>query len=245
VLFSDTRVAEFINEHFEPSWKSLRPVPIVTIDFGNGTKVRRTLHGNVATSVCTSDGKLLDVLPGIYSPDAYVDRLGELGLLHRYVTGRSSPRELRASALRSYHRQRATGLANGTAPLRFTEQPYRRQSITGIEKGTKTVLQPAPRIRSRAAHASGRTHASRAGAARTPGPGKDLSTWEALAEDTRVNETIRRRQIHEYLADKTSVTPDAVTKWLYREVLHADLDDPYLGLGKILFDAYPFEGEDR
>ena len=35
-----------------------------------------------------------------------------------------------------------------------------------------------------------------------------------------------------------------MTRWLDREVLHADLDDPYLGLGKILFDTYPFAKED-
>jgi hypothetical protein len=35
-----------------------------------------------------------------------------------------------------------------------------------------------------------------------------------------------------------------VTKKLYKEVLHADLDDPYLGLGPTLFAGYPFAGED-
>jgi hypothetical protein len=28
-------------------------------------------------------------------------------------------------------------------------------------------------------------------------------------------------------------------------VLHADLDDPYLGLGKSLFANYPFAAEDK
>jgi len=34
--------------------------------------------------------------------------------------------------------------------------------------------------------------------------------------------------------------PADVTKQLYREVLHADIDDPYLGLGETLFKDYPF-----
>ena len=29
--------------------------------------------------------------------------------------------------------------------------------------------------------------------------------------------------------------PEQIKRWLYREVLHADLDDPYLGLGDALF----------
>ena len=36
------------------------------------------------------------------------------------------------------------------------------------------------------------------------------------------------------------VKPDAMTKWLYRDVLDTDLDDPYLGLGKVLFSNHPF-----
>ena len=39
--------------------------------------------------------------------------------------------------------------------------------------------------------------------------------------------------------------PAALTKWLYKEVLHADLDDPYLGLGPALFASYPFAKEDK
>jgi hypothetical protein len=35
-----------------------------------------------------------------------------------------------------------------------------------------------------------------------------------------------------------------VTKLVYKEVLHVDLDDPYLGLGEVLFATYPFAKED-
>jgi hypothetical protein len=36
-----------------------------------------------------------------------------------------------------------------------------------------------------------------------------------------------------------------VTRPLYRDVLHADLDDPYQGLGKALFCTNTFAREDR
>lgn len=73
----------------------------------------------------------------------------------------------------------------------------------------------------------------------------NLANWKALVEDTRINESVRRRQIHAYLAENGPVHPDKLTKWLYREVLHSDLDDPYLGLGKALFENYPFRAEDE
>ncbi|MDH3718724.1 MAG: hypothetical protein OES79_11450, partial [Planctomycetota bacterium] len=69
---------------------------------------------------------------------------------------------------------------------------------------------------------------------------QQLARWDLLAEDTRINERVRRLAIHRYLARCGTVSPSDVTRWLYREVLHADLDDPYLGLGKTLFASYPF-----
>ena len=41
------------------------------------------------------------------------------------------------------------------------------------------------------------------------------------------------------------VRPEKVLKPIYKDVLHADLDDPYLGLGKELFASYPFAKEDE
>jgi hypothetical protein len=71
----------------------------------------------------------------------------------------------------------------------------------------------------------------------------ELANWKALIEDTRLNETDRRGQIHTMLASRKLTSPAAVTKWLYKEVLHADLDDPYLGLGPTLFASYPFKDD--
>jgi hypothetical protein len=73
---------------------------------------------------------------------------------------------------------------------------------------------------------------------------EDVASWKELAEDTRLNETTRRRQIHDLLADAGMVQPAKVTRPIYKEVLRADLDDPYLGLGKVLFETYPFGREE-
>jgi hypothetical protein len=63
---------------------------------------------------------------------------------------------------------------------------------------------------------------------------------QLLAADTTYNETERRALIHRKLAELPTVHPDGVHRWLYKEVLHADLDDPYLGLSPVLFGKYPF-----
>jgi len=103
----------------------------------------------------------------------------------------------------------------------------------GIERRTEQIVRQAP---------------GNAGNISAPGPrprpGSDLADWQPLALDTWHNETQRRLLIHDRLAQPTSVRPVQIKRWLYKEVLHADLDDPYLGLGDALFGDDVF-GEDQ
>ncbi len=85
MLFSDENVAREINEKFEPIWVSVRDVPTVTIDFGKGHKIMRTLHGNVATHVLTADGTIVDILPGLYESQEYLAQLDQLWWVHHYM----------------------------------------------------------------------------------------------------------------------------------------------------------------
>jgi hypothetical protein len=232
VLFSRNDIAQFINNCFEPVWESVRAVPIVRIDFGNGTVLTRTLHGNIATSICSADGKILDILPGVYQPEAYLAALDQLRMLPQYLKAKTP--ELSATKLREYHETQANALARTGAAGRLID--VSRMSKAKIESSIKLVLNPG------AGAEDVRTVASN----ERPEPmsAEDLTSWTLLAEDTRVNETQRRRLIHEKLATASAVAPADVTKWMYKEVLHADLDDPYLGLGKVLFASYPFAKED-
>jgi hypothetical protein len=65
-------VSQFLRDNYVLHWQSVRPVPRVTIDFGDGRKLERTLTGNSAHYVLSSDGTPLDVLPGLYSPLAFL-----------------------------------------------------------------------------------------------------------------------------------------------------------------------------
>ena len=245
MLFSNEEVAAAINEKFEPAWESVRPVPRVTIDFGNGKVVRRTLHGNVATYVTSADGRVLDVLPGIYEPATYLNRLREFQQLFTYVHqgrwGRLGE-ELLDYRVQDYHATQAAALKEGGKRAEFKMVEGDPRAIVAIEAHLQLVLEPHRRIQARGAVARGDFDIENA-EVRVDSVA-DLPEWKALAEDTAVNETVRRRQIHEYLAKAGPTTPDDMKKWLYREVLHADLEDPYLGLGEILFDSYPFAEED-
>jgi hypothetical protein len=231
-------VANFINANFEPVWESVRPVPLVRIDFGNGKVLTRTLHGNIASYVCAADGQLLDILPGIYTPVTYTQRLLQLRLLANYVDQQGASK--RAERLKAYHEGQRQALAKKQVPPIFVNLADRSKAV--IEGGIKAVLLPGRKVpvgveRPRTAAVSARLP-------RLATP-EDLADWKLLTKDTEQNESERRRQIHELLTAAGAVKPAAVTKRLYKEVLHADLDDPYLGLGPVLFANYAFAREDK
>src|SRR5436305_6437137 len=95
----------FINQNFEAVWESVRPVPIIRIDFGNGTVLTRTLHGNIATYVCTAEGQVLDIMAGIYNPSGKLRGLNQFRQLANYVDQEGKAK--RATRLRDYHQSQA------------------------------------------------------------------------------------------------------------------------------------------
>ena len=47
-LYSDPAIADRLRQDFVLHWQSVRPVPKITIDFGDGRKLERTITGNSA-----------------------------------------------------------------------------------------------------------------------------------------------------------------------------------------------------
>jgi hypothetical protein len=222
VLFSREDVADVLHRQFEAAWEMVRPVPIVRIDFGNGDIVTRTLHGNVASYVCTADGQVMDILPGIYQPAAYTAALVDPRALA--VAVRTLDTTQKQAQLREYHRSKLQRLRNPQPAAPNPQQPR----IPDRGKGTferpleNQIVQYQAQIQ-------------RANAARRPRNAAELANWLPLAEDTVLNETVRRLQIHERFATANAVRPNDIKVWLYRDVLHADLEDPRMGLGDDLF----------
>ncbi len=232
MLFSQDRVADFINQSFEPVWESVRPVPIVRIDFGNGKVLTRTLHGNILSSVCTPDGLVVDALPGIYTESGYVAQLSLLCAVAK--NAQASSEANRDLLVRAYHRGQAQALKKMAKPGQAAADQKMVPITKGvIEKPIERTLLPTP------ISVVPRTQAKPVLTA-----AEDVARWKELEEDTRLNERTRRRQIHELLATAGLVRPEKVTRPIYKDVLHADLDDPYLGLGDVLFATYPFAKED-
>jgi hypothetical protein len=74
-LYANKDVSNLLREKFVLHWKSVRPVPKVTIDFGDGRKLERTLTGNSIHYVLAADGQIIDGIPGLYGPAAFRQQL--------------------------------------------------------------------------------------------------------------------------------------------------------------------------
>jgi hypothetical protein len=71
VLYSNADVSEYLRENYILHWQSVRPVPKVTIDYGDGRKLERTLTGNSIHYILDSKATPIDALPGLYGPQAF------------------------------------------------------------------------------------------------------------------------------------------------------------------------------
>jgi hypothetical protein len=87
VLYPNDEVASVLRDRFVLHWKSVRPVPTVTIDFGDGRKLERTLTGNSIHYILDSDAHPLDALPGLYGPRAFVRGLLDAERLFKSFAG--------------------------------------------------------------------------------------------------------------------------------------------------------------
>lgn len=103
-LYANHEVGNLLREHFVLHWESVRPVPRVTIDFGDGRKIETTVTGNSIHYVLDCQGRVLDALPGLYGPNAFRRELERGRQLAKDVSGLADADGQRE--LRSYHRQR-------------------------------------------------------------------------------------------------------------------------------------------
>lgn len=72
ILYSNSDISKYLKENYVLHWQSVRPAPRVTIDFGDGRKIERTITGNSIHYVVDSNGVIIDALPGLYSPQAFL-----------------------------------------------------------------------------------------------------------------------------------------------------------------------------
>src|SRR5260221_5162192 len=137
ILYSDRRIANYLRENFILHWSSERAVPRVTIDFGGGRIMQRTLTGNSIHYLLDTDGRPLDALPGLYAPLAFLANVRDLrNLFDDYQTWRADEREVHLAmyhGIRMYVKEASDRTSRLLSPATAWDAAPRAVSKDGIE----------------------------------------------------------------------------------------------------------------
>lgn len=271
-LYANAEVSRLLRDSFVLHWSPEREVPKITIDYGDGRVVRRTIAGNSAHYVLDERGRPIDVLPGLYGPQAFVEGLREAAGLAETLRGASDAD--RRAALVSYHDRRwkqnasrASRLAASIpgATILAAEQFAVGKAATETPLIRSIDLDPAviagnfPMLRlqaERMAVAARLDDRSRALIARlepydwSGNRAADLDALIAgferlMSIDTAVNEYVLRPLISKRFVDQASADLgfDALNDWIYATLFRTPASDPWLGMSAAgTFTALPSSG---
>ena len=85
ILYSNSTISKYLRDNYILHWKSVRPAPRITIDFGDGRKIERTITGNSIHYVLDANGTVIDAIPGLYSPTAFLKYLTQASEANKSV----------------------------------------------------------------------------------------------------------------------------------------------------------------
>jgi hypothetical protein len=137
LLYPEARINRLLRERFVLHWQTVRNVPKVTIDFGNGRRVQRTITGNSLHLVLDGNGRPIDALPGLFSPDVF----------YRLLTGERV-------ALPPVAPSRAVAASEIAMSKHRVELPLLRAISTDLDGDTRRNLELHAKIREALARGS-------------------------------------------------------------------------------------------
>jgi hypothetical protein len=193
ILYSNEEIGRTLREKFILHWESVRPAPRVTIDFGDGRKIERTLTGNSIHYVLDADGHTLDALPGLYGPAAFLRELKGIEAAHQTATKESANQ---IQTISVYQRNRLNKLnvdwladiekIGGKVPKGFV--------VTRREDGTPEALQIASLAYVKAITEAGILRSMTAGA-EALGAMTDEAAWRKIALAHLADATLDARSV--------------------------------------------------
>jgi hypothetical protein len=101
-LYVDPSISNVLRDKYVLYWSSVRPVPKISIDFGDGRKLERTITGNSAHYIVDAQGTVIDCLPGLNSPTTFRNWLNEVAEIAHRLSSRANDPKL--AEIARYHR---------------------------------------------------------------------------------------------------------------------------------------------
>jgi hypothetical protein len=108
-LYPNAEISKYLRQNYILHWQPVRSVPKLTVDFGDGRKLERTITGNSIHYILNSSGRPVDAIPGLYGSKAFLRQL---------VNGEKVVKEYdkvpanQESFLRNYHSQKLVTIQN-------------------------------------------------------------------------------------------------------------------------------------
>jgi hypothetical protein len=140
-LYANAETSKFLRDNFVLYWSSERPVPRVTIDFGDGRKIERTTTGNSAHYVMDERGHVLDVLPGLYAPIVFRTELAKSLELAKQV--RKLDDKALLDAVLAFHEKEVAAANKQFAGVGGIEYIARRGRLIGASELGAAAVQRA------------------------------------------------------------------------------------------------------
>lgn len=147
VLYANNEVSAALRDRFVLHWQSVRPVPKVMIDMGDGRVVHRTITGNSVHYVLDAEGRPVDAVPGLYGPKAFLRAIDAAGQAAR-AAGEMADRPSRLAMLKDWHGERAGRLTSAW------EQDLAAVGVAPVVVGTLWTAENAPGVFPTAARAA-------------------------------------------------------------------------------------------
>ncbi len=248
-LYPNDEVRKILRERFVLHWHSVRPAPKITIDFGDGRTLTRTITGNSIHYVLDSDGNPVDAIPGLYGPGLFRGALLESEEAFRAAKGKTGA--ARTAALKRYHDAKvkqalaawARDVKKATGKPVPATLPALEKATTdelwysiGYEHAGDATLDDATRAHLAARFSKEFPDAEEAGARamskavyENPMLRKIRSFERTLGADMMQNEYRFRAIIRERIGSEGEALAP-LNDWVYRAVFLTPPEDPWLGL---------------
>jgi hypothetical protein len=249
-LYPNADVNQILRKDFILHWQSVRPVPKVTIDFGDGRTLERTLTGNSIHYVLDAKGRPVDGIPGLHGAKAFAGLITRAGALAK----KTAPLDgtARKNALREFHGSRLATIAaeweRDLAKLGVAPAKSKGDRLAVLEKASADRWDD---IAARHAGDAELDDASRRASRKLLPP----SAWDAgrlamtkrvvedpmlkqfdvlqrsLALDGVVNELTLHPKLHRWFEEGSAeLDVSKLNERVYDEIFLMPLNDPWLGL---------------
>ena len=259
-LYANARVSDYLRQHYILHWQSVRPVPRITIDMGDGRKIERTITGNSIHYILDADGNPVDALPGLYGAQAFLDGLARAEAVEQKAA--KLPGYAQGEFVRRYHENRlaeiqrqwahdlaevsTNGSMGGISPVAVPAAPDCRQlealtsdatwqAIAALHRGDAFLDGVAYNLiaskEPQPMLVKAMGRATSKGLVETPMMKLISNLQQSTAVDTVHNEYQLHSQIHEWFADESAPKGlDALNQKIYAELFLTPDSDPWLGL---------------